>query len=214
MVRLALGLHGGDFFLHGHAVVPFDCVYLFIIQVHVCCKQNLLPCSKKLATDCKMIIAYLYNRPIDEGEAMGCDKTYADYDGTDRAELGTLCDVGARDGDTVRVRARSDLGRGGEAARIAGLLESRGVTLEVVPPLDKPRRQRGRPSRLMPSPEQHRHICSIWYSPATLQYAIQRAGEIMGAEVGRNRLNHWCGPRNGSAKAERAAKYSDKREHN
>jgi hypothetical protein len=149
-----------------------------------------------------MKIAYLYNRPVSEGEAMGCDKTFADWTGTNRAELGMMIEGGGvRDGDTLRLRAESDLGRGQEAKRHSKHLSQMGVTLEIMPPI-KPVKQMGRPKRFAPTPDQKAHLCALWYSPAPIEHVLQRASGIMGQEVKRDKLYYICGPRDGSSAKE------------
>ena len=131
---------------------------------------------------------------------MGCDKTFADWRNTKRAELIAMIDgQGARKGDTVRVRALSDLGQGAERKRQQKALSDRGRALEVIPGAETPRKQ-GRPARLKPTPEQKERLCDLWYSPAPNEHVLSRAADIMGAEVDRNKLNYWCGPRDGSRK--------------
>lgn len=148
-----------------------------------------------------MKIAYLYNRDVSEGEAMGCERTFADWKNTNRAELIALMDKGGLvKGDTLCVRAVSDLGQGAEAKRHQKKLADMGVALEVIPGAET-KRVKGRPSRLKPTPEQRTHLCELWYSPATVEHVLNRAGDIMGADVDRNRMNYWCGPRDGSAKS-------------
>ena len=147
-----------------------------------------------------MIVAYLYNRPVSEGAAMGADKTFADFKGTGRQELqDMLLRKGIRPGDTLRVRALSDLGQGAESPRIQKAISDLGVTLEVVPGSAAPK-VKGRKARLKPTPEQKEHICALWYSPAPVDHVLSRASEIMGGKVDRNNLNYWCGPRDGSAR--------------
>lgn len=147
-----------------------------------------------------MIIAYLYNRDVSEGAAMGCDKTFADWKNTKRAELIAMIDGDAlRKGDTLRVRALSDLGHGAESKRHQKAVSDMGVVLEVVAGVEKPRKQ-GRPARLKPTPDQKERLCDLWYSPAPNDHVLGRAADIMGAAIDRNKMNYWCGPRDGSNK--------------
>lgn len=152
-----------------------------------------------------MKIAYLYNRPVSEGVAMGADKTFADYKGTSRRELIDLLDSGGlRDGDTLLMRAIGDLGKGQESARMQRRVADIGATLEVVPSNDAPRVQ-GRPPRLSPTDDQKQHLCALWYSPAPVDHVLGRAGGIMGAKVTRNQMNRWCGARGGTSKKEQSS---------
>lgn len=147
-----------------------------------------------------MIVAYLFNRPVSEGSAMGAEKTFADYKGTDRAERqDMIVRRGIRQGDILRVRALSDLGQGAESARIQKMIEGLGVTIEVVPGTSAPK-VKGRKPRLKPTPEQKEHICKLYYSPAEIGWVLDRASEIMGGPVDRNNLNYWCGSRSGPRK--------------
>lgn len=133
---------------------------------------------------------------------MGADKTYADYKGTHRRELTDLLDRdGLREGDTLLVRAVSDLGQGQESVRHQKRIAEIGATLEVVPG-GEAKKLVGRPARLKPTDEQQQHLCSLWYSPAPVDHVLDRAKDIMGSEVTRNHLNRWCGPRDGSKKKE------------
>jgi len=147
-----------------------------------------------------MIVAYLYNRDVSEGAAMGADKTFADFNGTGRRELTDMIRMaGVRKGDTLVVRALSDLGQGAESKRIQKAISDLGVAVRVIPGAQAPRVQ-GRKPRLKPDAEQKEHICALWYSPAPVDHVLSRASEIMGASVDRNNLNYWCGPRDGSNK--------------
>jgi len=137
---------------------------------------------------------------------MGCEKTFADWKNTNRAELIAMIErEGARQGDTVCVRALSDLGQGAESKRNQKALSDKGVALQVVAGAETPR-TKGRPARIKPSPEQREHLCEIWYSPAPMDHVLTRAADIMGAEVDRNKLNYWCGPRDGSQKSSKLKK--------
>lgn len=154
-----------------------------------------------------MKIAYLYERPVSEGEAMGADRTFADYASTRRLELTDLIDGGGlRDGDTLLLRAKSDLGKGREAERHVAKIEGMGVEI-VVLPTKADVRLKGRPARVeIADINQFDVICGLWYSPAPVDHAIARASDRVGAKVDRNWMNARCGPRSGSqAKAKRVA---------
>ena len=149
-----------------------------------------------------MKIAYTYNRPVSDGETMGGEKIFADWSGTNRVELGLMLDGGGlREGDTLLLRAESDLGRGMEAKRHLKRIAQMGVTIEVIP-ADKPVKQTGRPPRFKPSHEQKQHLCALWYSPAPIDHVLKRAADIMGYEVKRDKFYHMCGPRDGSKSKE------------
>ncbi len=131
---------------------------------------------------------------------MGCEKTFADWKNTKRAELRAMIEgEGLRKGDTLCIRALSDLGQGAESKRMQKAISDIGAVLEVVAGAEAPRKK-GRPARLKPTPEQKERLCDLWYSPAPNDHVLGRADDIMGAEVDRNKMNYWCGPRDGSAK--------------
>ncbi len=163
------------------------------------CNVDLL---RNAAHTSQMKIAYTYNRPVSEGEDMGGERIFADWSGTNRAELGLMMDNGGlREGDTLLLRAESDLGRGQEAKRHAKHIAKMGVTIVIIP-VDKPIKQTGRPPRFKPTNEQKAHLCALWYSPAPVDHVLRRASEIMGQEVKRDKLYYICGPRDGSKKKE------------
>ena len=144
-----------------------------------------------------MRIAYLYERPVKEGQAMDCELTLADWRGTRRAELSDLLAT-VREGDIVCVRAVGDLGQGRESKRIQKLIADEGARLEVIPGKDV--RQRGRPARFKPTPEQKERLCALWYSPAPLDHVLSRATTVAGREIRRDQMYYICGPRDGSRK--------------
>lgn len=132
---------------------------------------------------------------------MGCEKTFADWKNTKRRDLIAMIQGGGlMKGDTLFLRALSDLGQGAESQRHQKALSDMGVAVQVIPGAETPR-TKGRPARLKPTPEQKEHLCEIWYSPAPMEHVLTRAADIMGAEVDRNKLNYWCGPRDGSQKS-------------
>ena len=149
-----------------------------------------------------MKIAYLYNRPTTEGEAMDCEQTFADYDGTNRAELISVIQGGAvRDGDTLCIRAQSDLGQGAAIKRHLNKLEEMGVTVQIMS-IPKDVRLSGRPKRFAPSPADKEYMCNLWFSPAEQDHVLEKSSERMGYEVKRDKLYYVCGPRDGSKKRE------------
>lgn len=145
-----------------------------------------------------MIIAYIYERPFDEGAAMGAEKTFADYPKTKRGELDSMIRKGGMaSGDVLRVRAVSDLGRGQESKRLQAMIASMGVTLEVHPAKEE-RRVKGRPTKAeVASMDQFDHVCGLWYSPTPVEHAIQRGADVVGGDVDKNWFMYRCGPRSG-----------------
>ena len=131
---------------------------------------------------------------------MGCERTFADYEGTRRAELINLIEGGgAREGDTVCLRAQNDLGQGAAIKRHLKKLAEMGVTVEIMA-VPKEKKVTGRPKRFNPTPDQVELLCSLWYSPAEQAHVLKRASDLLGYEVKRDKLNYICGPRDGSRK--------------
>lgn len=134
---------------------------------------------------------------------MGCEKTFADWKNTKRAELTDMIERGGiRKGDTLCVRALSDFGHGQESKRIQKVISDMGVAVQVVEGGEAPR-LKGRPSRVKVSAEQRERLCELWFSPAPVEHVLERAQDILGAPVDRNRLNYLCGPRDGSKRKEK-----------
>lgn len=149
-----------------------------------------------------MRIAYLYNRDPSEAVVLECEKVFADFPNTKRLDLHDLIEGGGlMEGDTLCIRAKSDLGKGGEAKRIATMVEKMGVTIEVT---EGPKKKAplGRKPRLSPTPGQKVHLCALWASPAPQKHVLVRASEVMGGSVNRNHMNYWCGPRSNPKKAQ------------
>ena len=147
-----------------------------------------------------MKIAYLYNRPTKEGERMGAEKTFADYPETKRLERQDMLDRGGlRSGDTLLLRALSDLGKGAEAKLMQKRIEEIGAEIQVVEAENAPRVS-GRKPRLTPEPDQIERLCGLWYSAAERKHVLGRAEDIMGQPVTRDQMFRWCGPRDGSKK--------------
>ncbi len=131
---------------------------------------------------------------------MGCERTFADYEGTNRAELINVIEGGgARRGDTLCLRAQGDLGQGKAIKRHLNKLAEMGVTVEIMAvPVEK--KAAGRPKRFNPTPDQVELLCALWYSPAEQSHVLKRASDLLGYEVKRDKLNYICGPRDGSRK--------------
>lgn len=145
-----------------------------------------------------MIIAYIYERPFEEGEAMGAEKTFADYPKTKRQELQDMIQGGGLvAGDVLRLRAVSDMGRGQESKRLQGLIADMGVSIELQPTKDD-KRVKGRPTKTeVASMDQFNHVCGLWYSPTPVDHAIGRGCKIVGGDVDKNWFMYRCGPRSG-----------------
>lgn len=153
-----------------------------------------------------MIIAYLYERPYEEGAAMGAERTFADYPPTRRSELNSMIQQkGLREGDTLRIRAVSDLGRGQESKRIQQMISDMGVTLEVLPS-EANKKLRGRPQKAeVRTIQQYDQLCGLWFSPIPFDVCFDRGEEITGAKVDKSWFDYRCGPRHGRKAAEKRA---------
>ena len=154
-----------------------------------------------------MIIAYIYERPFDDGAAMGAERTFADYPKTNRAELGDLITGGGLvAGDVLRLRAVSDLGRGQESKRLQKMIADLGVTIEVVP-AEIDVRLRGRPQKAeVETLEVFDHLCGLWYSPTPATACYAKAKEKVGADVDKQWYEYRCGPRHGKQEKQKRAK--------
>lgn len=134
---------------------------------------------------------------------MGAEKTYADYPETKRQERQDMLDRhGLREGDTLLLRALSDLGKGQEAALMQRRVKSIGAEIVVIEAEDAPRTS-GRKPRMNPTIEQRQHLCGLWYSAAEVGHVLDRAADKLGGKVTRDQMNRWCGPRDGSKKDEK-----------
>lgn len=134
---------------------------------------------------------------------MGAEKTYADYPETKRQERQDLLDRhGLREGDTLLLRALSDLGKGQEAALMQRRVKEIGAEIVVIEDENAPRTS-GRKPRMKPTMDQKQRLCGLWYSAAEVGHVLDRASEKMGGKVTRDQMNRWCGPRDGSKKAEK-----------
>lgn len=149
-----------------------------------------------------MKIAYLYERRISDADGLEADKVFADDGSTDRIERSALIDGDVlRPGDTLLLRAFSDLGKPAEAKRLQRMIEAKGVNVLVIelPPAPKP----PRPLRkvwLSPDDGQRERLCTLWYSSLSPGHVLERAKDVMGRPVSRAQMNRLCGPRDGSDK--------------
>lgn len=132
---------------------------------------------------------------------MGAERTLADYPATNRSERTAMLALGGlRKGDVLLLRAMSDLGRGAEVATMQAHVERIGATIEVVPVKGEAPKVKGRKPRLEPTEDQKGALCGLWWSPQPADHVLQRAAEIMGAEVDRHQMRRWCGRRDAKAK--------------
>lgn len=145
-----------------------------------------------------MLIAYLYNRPVNVAQDWGADMVFADMPGTGRVERSDMIDRhGLRDGDTLVMAARSDIGQGREVPLLIARIEALGVTVEIRPLApQKAKSKPGRTPKLSPTPDQKDQLCKLWGSTLAQKHVLARAAQIMGVgKVTRNQMNRLCGPR-------------------
>lgn len=154
--------------------------------------RNMLPYPERMRH------GYGYNRTEKEFAHASCDRVWLDSRSTDREERGELFRPhNLRDGDTLVLLSKGDLGYGGEITIFRRALRDRGVTVEVCP---KPKETKpaGRPSPFTEmTPDQAEQIRAIWNDPLiyTQAYAVKRATEIMGQPVSRFQLHRVFGKR-------------------
>jgi hypothetical protein len=150
-----------------------------------------------------MIFGYGYadrkedaQRVYDDLVAVGAERAWVDYRGSDRAERADLFGGPAlRRGSVVVLLSRSQLGYGKEAGRFEAMAAAKGATIEVREPA-KPSRSKPGPSRaFQPTYDQEREIRHYWHGPFKRAVAVQRAREVMGYEVSVASLNRHLGPR-------------------
>lgn len=139
-------------------------------------------------------IAYLYNRQAADASSLGADVVYADTKTTRRMERAAMIDGGGlREGDTLYLRAMSDLGQGAEVKAMRLRIEAMGVDIVEIP-MDKPPKAKPK-VWLQPSDDQKDRLCTLWYSSLEQGHILTRAEDIMGRTVTRNQMNRLCGPR-------------------
>lgn len=142
-----------------------------------------------------MRIAYLYDLPSKSADAWGCERVFVDLPAMRRASRSDLIERGGlRSGDVLVVCKLSQLGHGRESTVVQDRVKAIGATVEVVP-LPKPDPTPRRTGWLSPTDDQKRAICPLWRSTEPAAYVIQRASDVMNAQVDRNWLNRHCGKR-------------------
>lgn len=149
-----------------------------------------------------MIHGYGINRDPDDLRQQGAEKLWIDTDTSGRQERTDLINVALRDGDTVIVLARADLGHGREIPMIEDILARKGVTVRVADlPKPAPRPPGPAPS-FRPTLKQERRLRHYWHGPFRARDALSQACEIMGREDTdaerarlRNALNKHLGTR-------------------
>ena len=148
--------------------------------------------------------AYLYDQPLSDAVQMGFkkDEAFLDLPTTRRQALYDLVDGGGlKGGDVLVVSARSKLGRGQAANRIAGRLRALGVTLEVIDVVSAPPRARGKRRAIT---DAERTYCrAVWHSTSPPDDALVAISNKLRFPVDRNWCNYNLGPRGGSTGSEK-----------
>ena len=139
-----------------------------------------------------MRIFYGYKRRPDDAPD-GCEQVWLDDAKTERQERFDMM-LGLREGDTVVVLSRSDLGRGAEVKALEAAIEGKGAALVVDAPevLPKPV---GRPARFAPTPEADAKIKALYHGYNVMSYVLRRASELAGMEVKAHHLKRRYGNR-------------------
>lgn len=150
-----------------------------------------------------MRIAYGYNRAEKEFAQGDADDVLLDFKHTERAERGELFSVVLREGDTLLLIDRADLGRGGEVAMLEAKLSELNVSIEIIQHTPAPPRKRGPQSNFQPTPEQEKSLRKLWHDVVyTGPYVQKRVCKLAGwtenkddLSRARNWLNNRFGPR-------------------
>ena len=144
-----------------------------------------------------MRVGYGKNRIEKEFAHADCDRIWIDGDHTDRRERSFMLGNDLRNGDTLVLLAKGDLGHGGELTIIYRALADRSIAVEVSKPPKADAKPRGRPRKFDPAPEADKEIAALWSDPLlyTPAYVMRRAEELTGAPVNRNALFHRYGKR-------------------
>jgi hypothetical protein len=149
-----------------------------------------------------MKIIYMHKRHISDADGLDADKVFADDESTRRIERAAMIDGGGlREGDTLYLRALSDLGQPSEAGRLKAMIERMGVAVQVIPMPPQPKPPRPlRKVWLSPDDGQKDRLCTLWFSSLPPGHVLERAKDVMGRPVSRAQMNRLCGPRDGSNK--------------
>jgi hypothetical protein len=138
-----------------------------------------------------MRIGYGYRRTPADFSGVNVEKVYIDHPGTDRAERSDMLRYVLREGDTLVLLRRGDLGAGGEIPMIEQHLVGMDIAVEVADVAPVERGTPGRKPAFDPNTEQDKKIKRLWHDPRNTQkYVLDRASEIMGHEVKRHHLTH------------------------
>lgn len=140
------------------------------------------------------------NRSPEALRAAGAERVWIDHDDSERAERADLFAMGLRNGFTLVLLSRSDLGVGREIERFENLAASIGATIEIAEPPAPPERKRPGPKPAFdPSPDQLARCLHYWRGPFKRSEALRQIRDIMGFEVSVAQCNRVLGPRGANA---------------
>lgn len=139
-----------------------------------------------------MKIFYGYKRKPDDAPD-GCEQVWLDDAKSERQERFDMM-LGLRDGDTVVVLARSDLGRGAETKAIEAAIENTGAKLVIEAPEVMPKPV-GAPAKFNPTPEADAKIKALYHGYNVMSYVLRRASDLTGMEVKAHHLKRRYGNR-------------------
>jgi hypothetical protein len=140
-------------------------------------------------------IGYGYERQERDFAHAGCDLVYIDSEKTNRCERTELFRLGLRDGDTLVLLARGDLGKGRQVTGFIQEAERRGAAVRVAK--RPPERPAHRPRGFEPPENEDAEILAMWKNPVmhTTQSAINRAERANGGPVSRGQMYYRYGGR-------------------
>lgn len=142
-----------------------------------------------------MKIGYGMNRDPQALREIGAERVCVDHKRSERREREALFTTGLREGDTLLLLSRSDLGRGREIERFEALAADAGVKIRVIDVPKPARLPPGPKPKFQPTPEQRARCEHWWYGPFRRSDALAAISEIMGREVAVSQLNRHLGPR-------------------
>lgn len=139
-----------------------------------------------------MKVGYGYNRSPRDFAPYECERLFLDDAATNRQERVDLMQC-LRDGDTLILLSKGDLGRGHEIAKLLADLEAVSVVLQIIQA--PPAKPQGRPRKFAPTDEQAKRLESLWRSSLPLSHVLVRAQEITGQNVKRHQMIYRFGSR-------------------
>lgn len=148
-----------------------------------------------------MKIFYGYKRKPEDAPD-GCEQVWLDDAKTNRQERFDMM-LGLRDGNTVVMLARSDLGRGAEVKAIEAAILACGAKLEVDAPEVMPKPV-GAPAKFNPIPDADAKIKALYHGYNVMRYVLERASKLTGMEVKAHHLKRRYGNRWDTGKEGRA----------